>query len=194
MGNRLDLATYRETVEKLRPGKRQNILGIQAQLWSETVKGSEMMEYYLFPKTIGLAERAWAPTPSWADIEDTEKRESALEAAWNVMANVIGRHELPRLEYLNGSVHYRIPPPGAVVVDGRLEANVAYPGLVIRYTTDGTNPTVESTLYREPVAVSGKIKVRAFNGRGRGSRIVEPVRIREASDQVIPSSETRDPR
>jgi hexosaminidase len=120
-----------------------------------------------------LAERAWSPSPSWSDIEDTEKRNGALDEAWNAMANAIGRRELPRLDHLHGGVSYRIAPPGAILENGRLEANVAFPGLAIRYTTDGTEPTMDSAIYREPVEVSGTVKVRAINSLGRGSRTVE---------------------
>ena len=37
----------------LKPG--QNIIGIEAQIWSETIKGQEMVEYYYLPKLIGFA-------------------------------------------------------------------------------------------------------------------------------------------
>jgi hexosaminidase len=172
-GNRYDFVTLRMVMEHLKPESRKNILGIQGQLWSETLKGQEMMEYYLFPKLLGLAERAWAPAPEWAAIEDTRERETALSTSWNAVANVIGQRELPRLDYLFGGVHYRIPPPGAVIDSGRLEANVAYPGLTLRYSTDGSEPSAISTLYMEPVAVSGTVKIRAFDSRGRGSRTVD---------------------
>jgi hexosaminidase len=173
LGNRYDFVTLRMVMEQLKPENRKNILGIQGQLWSETLKGQDMMEYYLFPKLIGLAERGWAPVPLWAEIEDTREREAALSDAWNSMANVIGQRELPRLDYLAGGVGYRIPPPGAVIDNGRLEANVAYPGLAIRYTTDGSEPNATSPLYTEAVAVSDRVRVRAFDSRGRGSRTVE---------------------
>jgi hexosaminidase len=173
MGNRLDLAAYRKTMEHLKPENRRNLLGIQGELWSETVKGGKMMEYYLFPKLIGLAERAWAPPPSWAELEDTEERETALDSAWNVMANVIGQREFSRLDHLYGGVNYRVPPPGAVIANGNLSANVAFPGLSIRYTDDGTEPTEGSPLYREPVKVSGQVKIRAFASAAKTSRTVE---------------------
>lgn len=38
-------------------------LGIQAQLWSETVFDSDLMDYYLFPRLLAVAERAWNAKP-----------------------------------------------------------------------------------------------------------------------------------
>ena len=49
--------------EHIKPENRKNILGLQAQLWSETVKGQDMMEYYVLPKLFAFAEREWADAP-----------------------------------------------------------------------------------------------------------------------------------
>ncbi len=45
--------------------------GLQAQLWSETVFSAALMDYYLFPRLIAVAERAWNRTPiadHWPDF------------------------------------------------------------------------------------------------------------------------------
>lgn len=45
-----------------------NVIGIQAQLWTETVFTSELLDYYLFPRLLAVAERAWNAQPdpgSW---------------------------------------------------------------------------------------------------------------------------------
>ncbi len=157
--------------ERLTPEGRKNILGIQAQLWSETVKGRDMMEYYILPKLFGLAERAWAGTPDWSGLYP-ESRAKAESEAWNEMANRIGQFELPRLTYLNNGYNFRLAPPGAVVKDGMVSANVLYPGLKIYYTTDGSEPSAESNLYDGPFAYTGEnIKLVTVDERGRKSLI-----------------------
>jgi hexosaminidase len=110
-----------------------------------------------FPKMLALAERAWA-RPDRSDD-------------WNRFANTLGQRELARLDRLAGGVAYRIPPPGGVIVNGTLYANVAFPGLTIRYTTDGSDPETSSAEYRGPTAVGGTARLRAFDTRGRGGRI-----------------------
>ncbi len=40
------------------------VLGIQAQLWSETVFTPELMDYYTFPRLLAVAERAWNSRPT----------------------------------------------------------------------------------------------------------------------------------
>lgn len=151
---------------KLTEAGKKNVLGIQGQLWSETVKSPERIEYMIFPRLITLAERAWAPSPQWT------KNENLYKSSWNAMANAIGQRELPRMDYLNGGVNYRVPIPGAIVKDGMLYANSEFPGVVIRYTTDGSEPTKDSPLYTAPVKVSGTVKIRSFSSSGRAGRSI----------------------
>ncbi len=160
--------------EQLTESGRENILGLQGQLWGETFRSPDRVEYMALPRIISLAERAWNPHQEWMDIERRIDRLEALLVEWNKFANRLGQRELPRLDMLNGGYGYRIPPPGAVIEDGMLKANVSYPGLQVRFTTDGTEPTVDSSLYVEPVVVDGdyRIKVRTFNTLGQGSRVV----------------------
>jgi hexosaminidase len=171
MGQPLSENSFVKSV-RLTPAGEHHILGIQGELWSENLRSAEDLEYMAFPRIIALAERAWAKPPQWADIEDSATRDSELRQAWNRFANRLGQRELPRLDYFSGGVKYRLPPPGAIFRDGRLEANVAMPGLDIRYTTDGTEPELTSALYSNPFAVKGVAKLRTFDTRGRGSRVV----------------------
>ena len=68
----------------------------------------------------------------------------------------------------------KLPPPGAVIENGRLQVNVDLPGLLVRYTTDGTKPTSASHRYRGPVSVDegATVKLRTFDTLGRGGRPV----------------------
>ncbi|HEX9658937.1 MAG TPA: chitobiase/beta-hexosaminidase C-terminal domain-containing protein [Rhodothermales bacterium] len=121
---------------------------------------------------LALAERAWAEQPAWETIENREERVQLLDADWNRFANSLGRRELGRLARMYGGVGYRMPPPGGVIVDDMLYANVAFPGLEVRFTTDGSEPTAASPLWRAPVRVDATVKVRAFDAAGRGGRPV----------------------
>jgi hexosaminidase len=170
MGNPIEPGRYRDAA-RLTPQGTRNILGMQGQLWSESVISPELLEYMIFPKLLGLAERAWAASPAWAQERDPARRGALRAEAWNRFVNSVGRRELPRLDYINGGVHYRIPLPGAIIENGRLSANVGLPGLQVRYTTDGSEPSAESSLYRQPVPVDGPVLLRSFDTRGRESRI-----------------------
>ena len=169
--------------EVLTAAGRGNILGLQAQLWSETLKGREMLEYYYLPKMLGLAERAWYGQADWADIDDRQDRDRAVDAAWNAFANAVGTRELPRLDRLNGGYGYRLAPPGARVDGDQLVVNTAYPDMVVRYTTDGSDPTADSPVYSGPLTIDfDVIKLSTFDSRGRSSL---PTVIRCANGRCI---------
>jgi hexosaminidase len=172
-GNPIDIETLSKNKAKLTAEGIKNIKGVSGQLWSETIKGQEMMEYYLLPKMLGYVERAWSQDPEWTAIADTEKRKIEMEKDWNLFANALGQKEIPRLEYLFGGFNYHLPKVGAKVSDGKLHANVENPGLTIRYTEDGSDPDGNSKVYEGPIPFKGQVKLRAFSTSENGGGISE---------------------
>ncbi|GHB78323.1 family 20 glycosylhydrolase [Persicitalea jodogahamensis] len=169
-GKKLDVRNDFAGMEKLRRDARKNIIGVEAQLWSETVKGRAMMEYLMLPKLMGFAESAWAKARDWEEMPPGENRQKTVGEAWNIFANTLAARDLPKLSRLNGGYNYRIPLPGAIIEDGSLKANVALPGLRIFYTTNGTEPTMKSAEYSAPVKISGSVKLKAFDKSGRSGK------------------------
>ncbi len=168
-------------LERLNPGADKNIIGIEAQIWSETIKGEDMLEYYYLPKLIGFAESAWTKARPWENIADEAQRNDLKDKDWNVFANLLATKELPRLSYVNEGYNYRVPPPGGVIEDGTLKANVEFPGLKVYYTVDGTEPSIDSELYEGPVEIAKDAEVRiiAIDASGKKSRSFI---VTEASD------------
>lgn len=153
---------------------RARIAGLQGQLWGENARSRARLEYLALPRLIALAERAWAPDPGWQDITDPQQRASRVLRDWNEFANRLGQRELPRLDRARRPWDYRLPPPGAVLREGWLHANVALPGLAVHYTLDGLEPHVGSPRYDAPVALGDarEVKLASFDTRGRASRVV----------------------
>lgn len=160
-------ADFAKDKEKLNAKSKSNIIGIQGQLWAETVKGHESMEYMAFPKIISLAERAWNSEPKWATIAKAEDRQKAIDAEYNKFSNTLAKRDLVRLEYISISkkLNYRLPAPGAKVVNDTLYMNTEYPGFTMKYSVDGktwleykTPAPVKSgtTVSLKLVAVSGR--------------------------------------
>jgi hexosaminidase len=144
---------------------RENIVGIQGNLWSETLGGENRLERQLLPKLLGLAERAWAKDPAWATERDPAKAEALENAAWSEFVNVVAKRELPRLE--REGFEYRIPTPGLKAEGGQVLTSLELPGLTLRFTTDGSEPTVKSPAVTGPIPLRGTVRVAAFDGRGR---------------------------
>lgn len=162
----------------LAPGHR--VAGLQAQLWSETIRTDAQVDYMLFPRLLALAERAWAPAPwtpayqAGASYEWGDRRVDAakLKAGWQDFAGRVTA-QLPMLEKIG--VAYRVAPPGARIANGRLEANSMFPGTAIEYRVEGG----AWTRYAGPVAVGGAVDLRSRSADGkRASRTirVEPAR------------------
>lgn len=128
------------------PGR---VIGIQGQLWAETIRCPEDIEYLLLPKMAGMAERAWNVTPTYT------------EAQFNA---IVGDKLLPF--YTASAPHTfnaRLRPAGIKVFDGKVHMNAPYRGGVIRYTTDGTEPTEQSPVYSAPfTTASHDIRARYY--------------------------------
>jgi len=146
---------------------RAHIVGIQGNLWSETLGAEGRLEYMLLPKLFGLAERAWAPDPDWARERDPARADSLYREAWSRFVNVLGQRELPRLDREVPGVNYRIPTPGLKVADGMVHCSVELPGFTLRYTTDGSEPSAGSSEVRGPIPFRGTVRVAAFTATGR---------------------------
>lgn len=156
-GRPVDLAKAAEGKPTL--ANRSNVVGVQAQLWAETIRNFEMVQLFVLPKILGLAERGWNAEPVWAEDYDDMTRYNAERAQYNLK---IGLSELPRLSRKGAKFH--VNQPGIIVEDGILKANTCYPGIEVRYTLDGSEPDSSSPLWTEPVAVGDEklIKARAY--------------------------------
>lgn len=170
MGCLIDEEIY-ENMERLKPGAEKNILGLQAQLWHETIRGGKMLEYYLLPKLIGFAERCWAQAPEWEDIPRKTERELKMNAEWQNFEYTIYEEELPKLNHLNGGYNYRIPPAGAIIENGYVKMLTSNPSLTIRYELEGNNPNNDSPIYKEPIKVSGEVRFQAYDRTGKSGKI-----------------------
>ena len=151
---------------------KTNIAGLQCAVWGENIKSTGRLEYMLLPRLLGFAERAWAKDPDWATETNTAKSDSLYQVAWVNFLNVLGKRELPRLSYYG--YQYRIPKPGVMLQDGKYFANEQFPGLTIRYTTNGAEPDAKSKVYTQPVT-GNNLVFRAFDVKGRGGNVAEPV-------------------
>ncbi|HSF54466.1 MAG TPA: family 20 glycosylhydrolase [Algoriphagus sp.] len=158
---------------QLTPEGRKNIIGVSGQVWTETVKGPEMLEYYIFPKMLGYIERAWVGDPNWSNATSESEMKAKRLQEWNVFANTVGQKEIPKLEKIFGGFNHRIPKPGVIVKDGMLHANVQAPGLIIRYTQDGSEPNQNSPIYKNPVTKKGGEKFRVFTASGSAGPVLD---------------------
>ena len=156
-GEPLDMNAVSEGKTPLAKGAEVLIKGMQGQLWAETFRSFEQIEYACFPKMYGLIERAWNMQPKWSNPYNEQKYGMAKQE-YNAK---IAHCELPRLAKMK--VNFRVSQPGIIVKNNLLYANSAIPNAVIRYTVDGSEPTENSAVWTEPVACYAKqVKAKAF--------------------------------
>ncbi len=133
------------------PSDKMNLIkGIQACVWSETVGSYKVVEALVFPKLLALSERAWSDT----DVLN-----------WETFKTKVNKH-IPVLEKLN--VNYRYNPTKELIplmdvdtINKRIGitfiSEISNP--VIYYTTDGTEPTINSNLYKGKFYVKGSTNI-----------------------------------
>ncbi|WP_455811691.1 family 20 glycosylhydrolase [Pseudomonas graminis] len=147
--------------------------GMSAQLWSETVRTDDNMEYMIYPRMFSAAERAWHRA-SWEQDYQAGKEyrggetqfvdQQALRQDWQRFANILGQRELAKLD--KHGVHYRLPVPGARIVGGKLEANTAFPGVALQFSTDG-GKRWQHYDSQNPPSIEGDVQIRAVSADGQ---------------------------
>lgn len=154
---------------ELTPAEATHVLGAQGNLWTEYIATPAHAEYMLFPRMLALSERFWSPK----DARDRGRFDAQLAA------------HLARLDLLG--VEYRVPEPTGLASDRkvieehtRLTIGTPVPGGVVRYTTDGSDPTASSPRYTGPLplrvsSTPTTVAARLFLANGRAS---PPARMR----------------
>ena len=156
-GNPIDLDNAEKGKTALTEIGKKHIMGVQGQLFAETIRSFDGVEYLLFPKILGLAERGWNAHPVWENLSGMREQQ-AFNQALALYYEKISKSEMPY--WAKNGINFRLPQPGLLVKDGNLYANVAIDGAEVRYTTDGSEPTAQSTLWKEPVKC-GSLVVKA---------------------------------
>jgi hexosaminidase len=167
---------YIATKVRLDSDKRSNLIGIQSQLFGETVRTEHILNEMLLPNMLVFAERAWDSRPTWTSLPAEQQKAPMLEQ-WNVFANTLGQQAIPFLNHLFKNLNIHLPKPGGVIANDTLFVRTQFPGIKVRYSTDGSLPTANDKVYNNPIAVTNeaKIMLRAFDNN-KGGKAIKVVR------------------
>jgi hexosaminidase len=143
--------SYEPVPKELNSEEGKFILGAQANLWTEYIPTPTHAEYMLFPRLAALAEVNWSPKGS-RDWDDFSRR----------MKTQYGRYGKMGINYALSAyqvnaVSKLIPETKSLEIELKTEAS----NPEVRYTLDGSNPVLSSTLYTGPVPVSKSTIVKA---------------------------------
>ena len=140
--------------DSLTPTEAAHILGGEATLWSEGITTANF-DLMAFPRLLAFAETLWSRGPR--DLVEFRSRLAAGEAprlaALGVAFGPEDRDILsiaPDYDSTTNSLGFRVQS--------------GVPGLAVRYTTDGSAPTVSSPEYADSIgfAGDGNVRVQAF--------------------------------
>ncbi len=135
--------------------KPENMLGIQGQVWSETIRTAEQLEQMIYPRLLALAERAWHKG-RW----EPNKSSSEASVDWISFVSRLTAVELLRLQH-SGSLHY-LPPPGAMLKEGYWQLSQAWPGLTLEYSVDNGQ---HWHTYTKPISAKQAVLIRVRLGK-----------------------------
>lgn len=147
---------------------QRKFAGIQAQLWSETVRSDAQANYMLFPRLLVVAERAWH-NPKWAENYKTgisysastehfdANQVSAMKADWLSFSHILTSKALPQL--VADRIQPRVALPGAIIKDGILYMHSGLSGLQLEYQMEAQSWQV----FKNPITleVQSDIRIRA---------------------------------
>ena len=83
----------------------EHIIGVQAQLWTETIRNFDHVTYFIFPKMLGLWERGWNAHPVWENT--TVSDDPAFTADFNRFYSTIVDNEMPWMDSMGISYRKR---------------------------------------------------------------------------------------
>lgn len=164
---------YEPIPEKIAEDKRHHILGAQVNVWNEYKYNLDVRELDIYPRVIALAELTWSSKEK-KDYKDFERRIDNQRVRMD-MHNI--NYYIPMPEDKNApSCNFQ-----AFTDKVTLELKTTEPAKIV-YTTDGSEPTLTSAVYSEPLTFSENttVKVRSI----LLSEKMSPVRTIELEKQT----------
>ena len=139
--------------EELTENESQYVLGAQGNIWTEYIPTENHLEYMAFPRMLALSEVVWSK-PENKNYKDFVSR----------LENFHQRLDALDINYANHL--YEIE--GDMIFDegkSYYELKTLTQGKNIRYTLDGSEPTINSKVYESkiPITESSTIKAAVFN-------------------------------
>ena len=138
--------------KELTSDEQKFIWGTQANLWTEYINSFKHVEYMLFPRLMALSEVAWG----------TSQPEKYNDFQQRVFENL---KTLDKIGANYSRSLYNLSSVSSVAKNGKDRLLFSIEGFQgdknIFYTTDGTEPTSKSNVYKNPIPVNSDVTVKA---------------------------------
>ena len=108
------------------------VVGVQGALWTELLGWpAKFLDYQTYPRLAAVAEIGWTPQ---------------IDRDWEDFNNRLQRFHFNRMA--NMGISFRLPYPEVNYEDGALRVKLPYEWAVVRYTSDESEPTSYSPVYK----------------------------------------------
>ena len=146
---------------------KKHIIGLQGNIWNEYMPTTDRRDYQAFPRALAIAETAWTQNgrKNWNSFRQRVESDFAR-------MDIIGVKACRN--FFDVNIHTR--GNGKSGLNVTLETDV--PNAEIHYTTNGTEPTNQSTRYTQPFLLHGNLSLKAAtfrNGKRLGSITSKPL-------------------
>jgi hexosaminidase len=136
----------------LSANEQDHVLGVQAALWTEHIRTEERVAYMAFPRAAAVAELGWS-LPAYRNWEEFLQRLTVLMQRYRA----IGLTHSESVFAVRAHASYDLRTQQVTLA----LSNQSRFG-EIHYTLDGTEPSIKSPIYREPMTASLPIQLRAL--------------------------------
>lgn len=151
-----DTYNYKIVSDSLTAEQGKHVLGVQGNLWTESITNWGQLTYMTFPRLYAVAENGWTKQESknWNDFTNRllsqfkrleEKGERYATSAYNVRIDHKGQE--------NGTIN----------ISFKTEVD----SLDMYYTLDGTEPSLASTKYEEPFTAENSTTIKATSFKNK---------------------------
>lgn len=142
---------YEPISELLEQKNRRNILGTQANVWTEYINDENQLEYMIFPRILALAEVSWSAKQkkNWTGFFQRLQSQYLLLQRKNI------NYYRPSQQTTISSYIDTIKGVNNVLISSEKYKPE------IRYSTDGSGVNKQSTLYTGPFQVKGITTIRS---------------------------------
>ncbi len=175
IGGYLPLETvysYEPMPKKLTADEARHIIGVQANIWTEYMPTFKQMQYMALPRLAALSEVQWSQ-PALKDYTSFTNRLTEFTHLYDRLGYNYAKH------LYNVAIHVDSDNKWREILIHMTTAGKAE----IRYTLDGTEPTVNSTLYTGAIVLqkSAKIRAAAFRDGKRSSVTSQDISFNKAT-------------
>lgn len=175
IGGYLPLETvysYEPMPKELTADEARHIIGVQANIWTEYMPTFKQMQYMALPRLAALSEVQWSQ-PALKDYTSFTNRLTEFTHMYDRLGYNYAKH------LYNVAIHVDSDNKWREILIHMTTAGKAE----IRYTLDGTEPTVNSTLYTGAIVLqkSAKIRAAAFRDGKRSSVTSQNISFNKAT-------------